>query len=107
MTDAHYSLKINPLFSMKNAYIALENNQVTRPWIFLFLLKVDCIGTHNQSKCSQQHQWSLLLKDLGPDHSCGVNEELDLPFLESSQSLTIIQTKEHVAKRGMSIYCKS
>ena len=60
LKSIHYSLEINPLFSMKNVYIALENNQEFFG-IFLFLLELYCIGAHN---------WSKMLKAGQHDNYC-------------------------------------
>ena len=86
-----YSLEINPLSSMKNVYTALENDQVYNFWIFLFLLKVDYVGTRNRSKMLTAAQSWLSPEELGPDDTSGVKEELDLPSSKSKQS-------EHVTK---------
>ena len=90
-------------------YIALETihstgkqsrNSVIYKTI-IFLLKSDCVGTCNRSKMLTAAGWSLSLEELGPHDSCGISKELDLPFLESSQSLAITQTREHLAKGGV------
>ena len=43
-------------------------------------------------------QWSLSLVELGPDYSCGISVEADLPYSEPSQLSATTQMREHVAK---------
>ena len=58
-------------------------------WNFLSLLESDWVGTHNQSKMLTAARWSLSLEELGPDDSCDINGEYDLPSSESPQLLDV------------------
>ena len=74
MIDAHYSLKINPLFSMKNVYIAFGNNQVTCE-SSSSCLNWTTLALTSDPKCSQQHGCQLQEElHVGPEDSYGVRE---------------------------------